>query len=83
MELDRYTVAMDAELSAAVRVAAAKADSSVSDWLLQAAADKVRNELLGIALDEWEAEFGAFTEEELDAAAERMGIPRRSRGHAA
>ncbi|MDN5860524.1 MAG: hypothetical protein L0H84_18120 [Pseudonocardia sp.] len=79
MELDRITVTMDAELGAAVRAAAARADSSVSGWLAEAAAHKIRNELLGAALDAWEEEFGAFTEEELDAAAENLGITRRSR----
>jgi hypothetical protein len=41
---------------------------SVSAWLSEAAADRIRNELLGAALDAWESEDGAFTEAELDAA---------------
>ncbi len=36
------------------------------------AADKLRNELLGAALDQWEAEDGPFTREELDEAASRL-----------
>ncbi|HET7388773.1 MAG TPA: hypothetical protein VFJ19_19135 [Nocardioidaceae bacterium] len=41
---------------------------SVSPWLSQAAADRLRNELLGVALDAWEAEEGPFSSTELDTA---------------
>jgi hypothetical protein len=41
------------------------------------AADRLRNELLGVALDEWEAEDGAFTEAELHEAAARVGLTPR------
>jgi hypothetical protein len=47
----------------------------VSDWLAQAAADRLRNDLLGAALDAWEAEDGAFGDEKLDAAAATLGVP--------
>jgi hypothetical protein len=46
--------------------------------LSEAATDRLRNELLGAAMDEWEAEDGAFTEAELDEAAARLGLARRS-----
>jgi hypothetical protein len=49
----------------------------VSTWLSEAAADRLRNELLGAALDAWEAEDGSFTEAELDAAAARLGLAAR------
>jgi hypothetical protein len=55
----------------------------VSDWLAHAAADRLRNDLLGAALDAWEAEDGAFGDEKLDAAAATLGVPRGSRGNAA
>ena len=45
---------------------------------LWAAADKLRNELLGAALDQWEAEDGPFTQAELDEAASRLGLAPRS-----
>lgn len=82
-DVDRITVTMDAELGAAVRAAAVRAGTSVSGWLAAAAAHQLRNELLGSALDEWEAEFGTFTEEELDAAAASIGITRRPTGEVA
>jgi hypothetical protein len=47
-------------------------------WLAGAAADKLRNELLGAALDQWEAEDGSFTQTELDEAASRLGLAPRS-----
>jgi hypothetical protein len=52
--------------------------TSVSTWLTEAAADKLRNELLGAALDQWEAEDGSFTQTELDEAASRLGLAPRS-----
>jgi hypothetical protein len=69
---------MAPELGQGVRQAAARQGISVSAWLSDAAADRLRNELLGAALDVWEAEDGAFTEAELDAAASQLGLAGRS-----
>jgi len=68
VQADRLTVTMDAELGRAVRDAAAREAVSVSRWLTEAAARQLRNDQLGVALDAWEAELGAPTEEELEAA---------------
>ena len=68
---------MPPELGEGVRQAAARQGTSVSTWLSDAAADKLRNELLGTALDQWEAEDGPFTEAELDEAASRLGLAAR------
>jgi hypothetical protein len=68
-QVDRFSVTMPPELGNAVREAAAREGASVSTWLSEAAADKIRNELLGAALDAWEAENGPFSDEELNAAA--------------
>lgn len=83
MQVDRFSVTMEPGLGAAVRDAAERAGMSVSGWLAQAAAERLRNDLLGAALDVWEAEDGPFGDEELDAAATALGIARGSRGHAA
>jgi hypothetical protein len=83
MQVDRFSVTMDPDLGAAIRSAAERAGMSVSGWLAQAAADRLRNDLLGVALDVWEAEDGPFGEEELDAAAATLGVTRGARGHAA
>lgn len=77
-QVDRFSVTMSPELGRGVRRAAAHQGTSVSAWLSEAAADKIRNELLGAALDAWEAEDGPFTEEELDAAASSLGLPASS-----
>jgi len=69
MNVDRLSVAVPAELGSAVREAATKRGVSVSTWMSEAAEAMLRNQLLGEALDAWQAENGAFTEEELEAAA--------------
>jgi hypothetical protein len=77
-QVDRFSVTMPPELGEGVRQAAAREGTSVSAWLSEAAADRLRNELLGAALDAWEAEDGPFTDAELEAAASRLGLPPRS-----
>ena len=68
---------MPPEVGEGVRQAAARQGTSVSTWLTEAAADKLRNELLGAALDHWEAQDGSFTQAELDEAASRLGLAPR------
>jgi hypothetical protein len=74
---DRITMTMDDTLAAAVRAAARRSGASVSAWLAEAAADKLRHELLGMALDRWEEEIGPPTPEELERAAEILGLSRQ------
>lgn len=71
--VDRISIALDAALGQAVRTAARRAGMSLSHWIGQAVTDRLRNELLGRALDQWEEENGAFTQEELDEAARSLG----------
>jgi hypothetical protein len=76
-QVDRLSVTMPPEIGAAVRAAAARQGMSVSTWLAAAAAQRLRIELLGAALDLWEAEDGPFSDDELNAAAEALGRTRR------
>jgi hypothetical protein len=76
MPVDRFSMTMDAALGAAVRQAAERAGTTVSAWLSQAAADRVRNELLGAALERWTEEGGPLTAEELGEAREALGLGR-------
>jgi hypothetical protein len=76
-QVDRLSVTMPPEIGAAVRDAAARAGTSVSSWLTAAAGQRLRNELLGAALDQWEADQGPFSDEELDAAAAALTGARR------
>jgi hypothetical protein len=71
------TIAPD--VHAQVLAAAASRGISVSAWLTEAArlALKVREGLAAVA--EWEAEHGAFTEDELKAARQRLPSSRRPR----
>lgn len=68
-QVDRLSVTMPPEIGTAVRQAATRSGTSVSTWLTAAAAQRLRNELLGAALDVWESEDGRFSDEELNAAA--------------
>jgi hypothetical protein len=77
MNADRITITMETELGGAVRDAAERTGMSVSAWLAAAAADRLRHELLGRALDAWEQESGAFSDAELDAAAAALRLDRR------
>ncbi len=80
MQVDRLSITMDPRLGAAARRAARRARVSLSAWIAEATADRVRNEALGHALDQWEAEDGTFTSKELTAAAEVLGLKRKPRG---
>jgi hypothetical protein len=75
--VDRLSVTMPPEIGAAVRDAAARQGTSVSNWIAAAAAQRLRNELLGAALDLWEAEDGPFSDQELVAATEVLGGARQ------
>lgn len=70
---------MDPELGKAVRDAAEAEGMTVSAWVAEAAADRVRHRLLGKFLDDWEAEQGELTAEEMAQAREAMDPARRRR----
>ena len=68
MAVDRLSITVDSELGQAVRQAAAAEGVSVSSWASEALADRVRRHSLRAFLDDWEAEQGPFTEEEMAEA---------------
>ena len=68
---------MPLEIGAAVRDAAARQGTSVSNWLVAAAAQHLGNELLGASLDRFEAEDGPFSDKELDDASVALGYARK------
>jgi hypothetical protein len=80
MQVDRLSITMDPRLGSAARRAARRAGMSLSAWIAEATADRVRNEALGHALDQWEAEDGTFTSQELAAAARALGLVSKSKG---
>jgi hypothetical protein len=79
MKVDKLSISFNPDLGDAVRAAATGRGTTVSGWLAEAAREKLRHEELGRFLDEWEAEHGAITDEELARAERRLGIsPTRS-----
>jgi hypothetical protein len=75
VKVDKLSISFDAALGDAVRAAAQRRGDGLSRWLAEAAAAKLRAEALAQFLDEWEAEHGAFTAEELERAAADLGLP--------
>jgi len=66
--VDKIRISVPAELGAEVRELAAGSGLGLSGWIAEALADRIRDENLRIAVEAFEAENGAFTEEELAAA---------------
>lgn len=75
MTARKYSASMDEDLLDEVRAAAEDDEKTLSAWLADVARERVRLLALGRLLDEWEAENGAFTEEELAAADEWLNNP--------
>jgi hypothetical protein len=72
MKCSKFSICYDPRLGSQVRAAARKARVSVSTWLAQAAAAKLRAEKLGKFLDNWEGKHGKVTEHELARAAREL-----------
>ena len=75
----KLAITVDPDVHARIVAAAAAEGVSVSAWLTEAArrALIVRDGLAAVA--EWEAEHGALTPEELEAARQRAGVDRPER----
>ena len=73
MNAAKMSISLEATLGEAVREAAQRSGKGLSAWVAEAAEAKLRSEALKYALDEWEAENGAFTEEELAWALAEQG----------
>jgi hypothetical protein len=79
--VDRVSITLEAQLGAEVRAAAQRADVSLSAWIAEAVADRLRHEAMGQALALWQAEDGPFTPTELLLAEETLAVgvaPRRA-----
>ena len=74
MKVDKMSVSFDATLGDEIRQAAREGGVGLSSWLSEAAARKLRAEALREFLDEWEAEFGPVTPEELAQAEADLGL---------
>jgi hypothetical protein len=75
VKVDKLSISFDPALGDAVRDSASHQGSSISAWLADAAAAKLRAEALADYLEHWEAEHGALTPQELATAAADLGMP--------
>ena len=64
--MTKLSVSVDEEIAQVVRDSAARDGVSVSAWLSEAAANRIRKELLGQALDALGEELGDLTDAETD-----------------
>ncbi len=74
MKVDKVSVSFPADLGDAIRVAADQSGQSLSAWLGAAAQANLRSEALRAALEEYQADHGAFTAEELARAEHELGL---------
>lgn len=65
MAIDKLSISLDESLAQIVRDAAAEENITVSAWLANAAQDRIRNRLLGLALEIDNPEIVALSTEEL------------------
>jgi FMN phosphatase YigB (HAD superfamily) len=72
MVAERLSVSLSAESAAAVRKAASDAGMSVSGWVERTVGSIARRQAGLQAMDEYEAEHGAFTNEEREQARQAL-----------
>lgn len=75
MKVDKLSVSFAPDLGDAVRDAARHSESSLSAWLADAAAAKLRAQALTDYLQEWETRHGELTPAELAKAAAELQLP--------
>jgi hypothetical protein len=72
--VEKMSISMDAELAEAIRQAAEDDGLSVSAWIARQVDRTIRMRRLDQLLEEYQAEHGAFTDEELREADIRLGF---------
>ena len=78
MAAEKYSASMDDVLLVRVRTDAEAEGLTLSSWLADAAADRLRLKALHRLVDDWEAEHGAISAAELNALEEKVAEARRS-----
>ena len=76
MPAARLTISLDPTTATEVRAAAHQSGHSLSAWIAEAVAEKLRAHSLDEFLNDWEAKHGKFTDEELASAREELGLQR-------
>jgi predicted transcriptional regulator len=70
MAVEKFSISLDPDLGRALREAASDAGVTASAWMAEAIRQRLRNHLLGLALDDIIREQGWSWEELLQEAAE-------------
>jgi hypothetical protein len=83
VKIARLSISFDSDLGDAVRCAALHRGLSLSAWLADAAAAKLRAETLADYLEDWETEHGGLTADELARASLELGVSVPLSAHAA
>lgn len=78
MAAEKYSASMDDVLLADARAEAEAEGLTLSSWLADAAAHRLRLKGLHHLVDAWEAEHGAISVAELDALEDKVADARRS-----
>ena len=78
MAAEKYSASMEHVLLAGARADAEAEGLTLSSWLADATADRLRLKALHRLVDEWEAEHGAISVAELDALEDKVAEARRS-----
>jgi hypothetical protein len=73
VKVDKMSISMDPRLGDDVRLAAERAGVSVSAWLAEAAAARLRKQALAEFLSDWQAKHGKITAAELAKARAELG----------
>ena len=68
------SISLDPGLNADIRQAAELEGTSLSAWIADAAAARLRSEALDTFFEDYQREHGTFTDDEIGAARERLGI---------
>ena len=74
MNATKLSISLPAQLSDEVRAAAHSSGQSLSAWLADAAANKLRSQALAEFLDQWERDEGPLTPEEIRRAEVELGL---------
>ncbi|CAN5558395.1 hypothetical protein BH24CHL9_BH24CHL9_13300 [soil metagenome] len=74
MTVDKLSISLEASLAAEVRESARRSGVGISSWLSDAAAAHLRAKALDEFLEEWQADHGRITDDELSHARGRLGL---------
>ena len=78
MAMRRRVISLDPRLDDEICAAARESGESLSHWVAEAAAERLRQKYLGDAVDWFETAEGAFTPEEIEDVRRRWQQARRS-----